>query len=96
MVGTITRIQSLLLSLSLHFISALEHSISEVQENQTGLKLNRTHEFLAYANDVNILGDDINTMKKSTESEILASKKVSIEINVERANFMLNAICLLG
>jgi hypothetical protein len=29
------------------------------------LKLNRTYEFLAYADDVNLLGDNINTINKN-------------------------------
>jgi hypothetical protein len=29
-----------------------------------GLKLNGTHQFLAYADDVNLLGDNIDTINK--------------------------------
>jgi hypothetical protein len=45
---------------------ALEYAIREVQEIQVDLKLNGTHELLAYADDVNLLGDSIDTVKKDT------------------------------
>jgi hypothetical protein len=38
-----------------------------VQENNVGLKLNVTHQLLAYADDVNLLGDNIDTMNKKQE-----------------------------
>jgi hypothetical protein len=39
-----------------------------------GLKLNGTHQLLAYADDVNLLWDNIGTIKKNTETLIDASK----------------------
>jgi hypothetical protein len=51
--------------------------------------LNGTHQLLAYADDVNLLGDNIDTIKKSIETLIDASKEVGLEINIEKTKYML-------
>jgi hypothetical protein len=68
---------------------ALEYAIRKVQENQVGLKLIRTHQLLAYADDMNVLGDNIDTVKKNTETLIDAGKEVGVEINIEESKYML-------
>jgi hypothetical protein len=49
------------------FNFASEYAIRKVQTNLVRLKLNGTHQLLAYADDVNLLGDNIqvDTTKKT-------------------------------
>jgi hypothetical protein len=41
-----------------------------------GLKLNGTHQFLAYTDGVNLLGDNIDTIKKNTDTLMLVRRLV--------------------
>jgi hypothetical protein len=51
--------------------------------------LNGTHQLLAYADDVNLLGDNIGTINKNTETLTDASKDVGLEVNVKKTKYML-------
>jgi hypothetical protein len=71
------------------FNFALVYAIRKVQEHQVRLKLNRTHQLLAYADDVNLLGDNIRYYKENLENLIDADRSVGLEINVEKTKYKL-------
>jgi hypothetical protein len=54
-----------------------------------GLKLNGTHQFLAYADDVSLLGDNLDIIKINTETLIDAGKEVGLEINAVKTKYTL-------
>ena len=47
------------------FNFSLEYDIRKVQETNLGLDMNGTHQVLAYAEDVNLMGDDIRTIERN-------------------------------
>jgi len=65
------------------FNFALEYAISRVQVNQDGMKLNGTHQLLVSADDVNILGGSVQTIKKNTAALSVGSKETGLEENAD-------------
>jgi hypothetical protein len=65
------------------FNFALEYAIKRVQVKHDGLKLNGTHQLLAYAND-NILGGNIHTVNENAESLVVATKEIGLEVNADK------------
>ena len=54
----------------------LEYAIRRVNVNQDGLKLNGTHQLLVYADDVNIFGGSVHTIKENAEALIVDNKEI--------------------
>jgi len=52
------------------------------------LKLNGTHQLLAYAEDVNILGGSTHTVKENAEALVAAAREIGLEVIAEKTKYM--------
>jgi hypothetical protein len=66
----------------------LEYAIRTVKVNQDGLKLNGSLQLLCYADDSNILGGNVHTIKENTEALVAASKEIGLEVGADTTGYM--------
>jgi hypothetical protein len=67
----------------------IEYAVRKVQEKSDGTEINGTHQLLVYADDINILGDNIITTKKNTEVLAVVNKEGGLEVNTEKTKYIL-------
>jgi hypothetical protein len=70
------------------FNFALQNVIRKVQVHQDGFNLNGTHQLLVYADDVNISGGSVHTVKKNTEAFVVASNETGPEVNYDTTKYL--------
>ena len=56
------------------------------------MKLNGTHQLLAYADDVNILGRSIRTVKENAEALVVATNETGLEVNADKTKYMVMSL----
>jgi len=66
------------------FNFALEYAIRRAQVNLHGLKLNGSHQLVDYADDANILGGSIHTLKENAEALIVATREIGLEVSADK------------
>jgi hypothetical protein len=70
------------------FNFVLEYAIERVQVNRDGSKLNGSHQLLAYADDVNILGASVHTVQENAETLVVVTKEIGLEVNADKTEYM--------
>ena len=52
------------------------------------MKLNGTHQLLAYADDVNKLGGSVHNLKENTEALVAATRQIGLEVCADKPKYM--------
>jgi hypothetical protein len=69
------------------FNCSLEYINTKVKRKE-GLELNETHQLLVYPDDVNIRGENINTIKKKSRALLEVSWENGQEVNTDKTKYM--------
>jgi len=62
----------------------LEYTIRRVQAGQGGLKFNGSRHLLVYTDGVNLLGESVHVINRDTESSLVGSRKMGLEVSAEK------------
>ena len=52
------------------------------------MKLNGTHQLLAYGDDVNILGGSIHTLKENAEALVAVTRETGLEVSADKSKYV--------
>ena len=59
--------------------------------NRAGLELNGKHQLHVNADDVNMLGENLQTIRENAEIFIKASKDIGLEVNSEKTKYIITS-----
>jgi hypothetical protein len=66
------------------FNFTFEYAIRWIQVNQDGLQLSGTHQLIVYADDINILGGRVHTIRKYATALVSVIKEIGLDVNLEK------------
>ena len=67
---------------------SLEYVFRKVQESNLGLDVNGNHQVLAYADDLNLICDDIRTIERNADVLLNARKDIVLAVNTGNTKYM--------
>jgi hypothetical protein len=68
-----------------------DYVIREVQGKQKELEFNGTRQLLVYADGVNMMDENINTIKKTPKSLLHYSREDGLEVNTKKTKYMVKS-----
>ncbi|KAJ4433802.1 hypothetical protein ANN_16114 [Periplaneta americana] len=66
-----------------------EYAIRKVQDNTEGLEMTGLHQLLVYADEVNMLRKNPQTIRENAEILVEAGKAIGLEVNPENTKYMI-------
>ncbi|KAJ4433939.1 hypothetical protein ANN_16258 [Periplaneta americana] len=76
-------------AMNLRVQKPVKYAIRKVQDNREDLELNGLHQQLVYVDDVNMLGENPQTIRENTGILLEASKEIGLEVNPEKTKYMI-------
>jgi hypothetical protein len=69
----------------------LDYCIRRGKVNLNGLELKGTDQLLANADDVNVLGGSLHTVKENAEALVVGTKEIGLEENADKIKYMIKS-----
>ena len=82
--------QSYILS-PLLFNFALEYAILKIKGDKKGLSLNGLNQLFVYADDVDLIGDDIDALQSNTDVLVEACVEIGLLVNIDKTKYMITS-----
>ena len=73
------------------FNFALEYAILKIKEDKKGLALNGLNQLFVYADDVDLIGDDIDALQSNSEVLVEACDEIGLQVNVEKTKYIVTS-----
>ena len=70
---------------------ALEYVIQKLKKNKEGLILNGLNQVFVYADDKDIVGDDIHALQSNTDTLVTSYNEIGLQVNVEKTKYMITS-----
>jgi len=69
----------------------LEYAILKIEGDKKGLSLNGLNQLFVYADDVDLIGDDIDALQSNTDVLVEACDEIGLQVNVEKTKYMITS-----